>query len=164
MVGFATLSTTMSGQIQGSNYPICGQFLTRSIIWQHQPFSKERVQSLFKNDWTSFWRFMSLRSKSATDISIFYPSSVFLDARPANMTEYTMAKAAGEVLCADMQSLERLGPILVRWLPRLSTDQIATLFELEPTDSIEVILPIIREVHTSSSAHIQGADSRFTLI
>ena len=66
------------------------------------------------------------------------------------MTEYAMAKAAGEVLCADMQSFERPGPILVRRLPRLSTDQTAALVQVELTDSIDVILPIIREVHTNS--------------
>lgn len=91
-----------------------------------------------------------LRSKSATDISVFYPSSVFLDARSGHMTEYAMAKAAGEVLCADMQSFERPGPILVRRLPRLSTDQTAALVQVELTNSIDVILPIIREVHTNS--------------
>jgi len=132
-------------------------YLATPTIFQRKSavFIQKRLDEFLAFYVTGFYDLCKeLRSKSATDISIFYPSSVFLDTRPANMTEYTMAKAAGEVLCADMQSFERPGPILVRRLPRLSTDQTATLFEVEPTDSIEVILPIIREVHTSST-HIQ---------
>ena len=77
---------------------------------------------------------------------MFYPSSVYIDARPDGMTEYTMAKAAGEILCADIQSFESSGRILVRRLPRLPTDQTASLLKAETADPISVILPIVREV------------------
>ncbi len=90
-----------------------------------------------------------LRSKAGKDISIFYPSSVSVDTRPANMTEYTMAKAAGEILCADMQSFESPGPILVQRLPRLPTDQTATLSRVDAADPINVMLAIVREVHAN---------------
>jgi hypothetical protein len=59
-----------------------------------------------------------------------------------------MAKAAGEILCADIGSFESSGRILVRRLPRLPTDQTASLLkgESEIPDPISVILPIVREV------------------
>ena len=33
---------------------------------------------------------------------MFYPSTVFVQDRPQEMTEYAMSKAAGEILCADI--------------------------------------------------------------
>jgi acyl dehydratase len=79
--------------------------------------------------------------------SIFYPSSVFVDTRPQHMTEYAMAKACGEVLCADMQGFEKLGRILVRRLPRLLTDQTATILGSQSADPVDVMIPIVRELH-----------------
>jgi hypothetical protein len=88
----------------------------------------------------------ALRAQTSAEFVTFYPSSVSVDNRPANMTEYTMAKAAGEVLCADMQRFENAGPILVRRLPRLPTDQTATLAPVAAADPLDVLLPIIREM------------------
>jgi len=65
------------------------------------------------------------------------------------MTEYTMAKAAGEVLCADIQTFESPGRILVRRLPRLPTDQTASLVNITTAEPISAILPIVREVYAS---------------
>jgi hypothetical protein len=67
------------------------------------------------------------------------------------MTEYAMAKAAGEVLCADIQSSESPGQILVRRLPRLPTDQTASLLKIETAEPISVMLPIVREVNANQS-------------
>jgi acyl dehydratase len=92
-----------------------------------------------------------LRLRFDQKISIFYPSSVYVGARPVGMTEYTMAKAAGEVLCADIQSFENPGRILVRRLPRLPTDQTAMLLTVETPDPISVMLPIVREVCANQS-------------
>ena len=81
-------------------------------------------------------------------VSLFYPSSVAVTERPRGMTEYTMAKAAGEVLCADMN--ESLAPlhVTVRRLPRLLTDQTTSVTATETADPIETMLPIIREVQS----------------
>jgi hypothetical protein len=88
-----------------------------------------------------------LRLRFRKELSILYPSSVYIDSRPESMTEYAMAKAAGEVLCADIQTFENLGRILVRRLPRLPTDQTASLMNIATAEPISVILPIVREVH-----------------
>jgi hypothetical protein len=90
--------------------------------------------------------YRGLRSKFDRQIRFFYPSSVYIDARPEGMTEYAMAKAAGEVLCADIQSFKSAGRIVLRRLPRLPTDQTASLFRGETADPINVILPIVREI------------------
>jgi len=62
------------------------------------------------------------------------------------MTEYAMAKTAGETLCADLMR-EDLGlRILVSRLPRVLTDQTATVAQAQNADPLAVMLPLIREM------------------
>ncbi len=115
-------------------------------------FSPQRFEEFMTFYVTAFYELCrELRSIFAGKISIFYPSSVYVDARPKGMTEYTMAKAAGEVLCADIQAFETPGRILVRRLPRLLTDQTASISTLATVDPISVLLPIVREVYANHS-------------
>jgi acyl dehydratase len=90
--------------------------------------------------------FMALRGGAGDRLAAFYPSSIAVENRPADMTEYTMAKAAGEVLCADIQSFVPGSRIVINRLPRLPTDQTATLLPTEAADPVAIMLPIIREV------------------
>jgi hypothetical protein len=63
------------------------------------------------------------------------------------MTEYAMAKAAGEMLCADMDRVLGGTRIVASRLPRMLTDQTATLILVRSSDPFEVLLPLIREMH-----------------
>jgi NAD(P)-dependent dehydrogenase (short-subunit alcohol dehydrogenase family) len=80
-------------------------------------------------------------------IAAFYPSSVAVDERPRDMTEYSMAKAAGEMLCADMNRFAPGVRVVVRRLPRVATDQTATLVAVASADPLDVMLPIVRDLH-----------------
>ena len=129
-------------------------YLPTPVIFRRKSasFSQQRFEEFLTFYVTAFHDLCrELRSKFEKEISIFYPSSVYLDARPAGMTESTMAKAAGEVLCADIQSFESPGQILVRRLPRMPTDQTASLLKIETAEAISVILPIVREVYANQS-------------
>jgi acyl dehydratase/NAD(P)-dependent dehydrogenase (short-subunit alcohol dehydrogenase family) len=84
-------------------------------------------------------------------LSIFYPSSVFVENRPAEMTEYAMAKAAAEVLCADLARSRKEFRILVERLPRMLTDQTATVMPTEMATPLEVMLPIVRNLETPAT-------------
>jgi hypothetical protein len=79
-------------------------------------------------------------------ISVFYPSSVAVVDRPADMTEYAMAKSAGEILCADLERSDKHFRILVERLPRMLTDQTATVIPAKAMSPVEVMLPIVRSV------------------
>ncbi len=81
---------------------------------------------------------------SGEPLSALYPSTVFLDERPAGMTEYAMAKAAGEQLCADMNLYLPNLRILVPRLPKLPTDQTAGVLPERETDALEALLPVLR--------------------
>jgi acyl dehydratase len=129
-------------------------YLPTPVIFRRKSatFSQQRFQEFLTFYVTAFYDLCrELRSKFQKELSIFYPSSVYIDARPEGMTEYTMAKAAGEVLCADIQSFESPGRILVRRLPRLPTDQTASLLKIETAEPISVILPLVREVYANQS-------------
>ena len=80
-------------------------------------------------------------------VKVFYPSTVYVESRPTELTEYAMAKAAGEILCADLNTHLGGVRVLVRRLPRVPTDQTSSLLPLETADALEVMLPIVREMH-----------------
>ena len=97
-----------------------------------------------------FWSLATALRERRRDIRLFYPSTVFITDRPKGMGEYAMAKAIGEVLCAEMNAT--MAPLNVTYarLPRLATDQTAGVMPADAGPSIEALLPLIRQV--------QGAD------
>jgi MaoC like domain/short chain dehydrogenase len=80
-------------------------------------------------------------------IAAFYPSSVFVQDRQADMTEYAMSKAAGEILCADMSKYWHGVRVITQRLPRLPTDQTASLIAVKTASPLSIMLPIIRKMH-----------------
>ena len=83
-------------------------------------------------------------------LSVFSTVTVFIGERPRGTTEYAMAKAAGEVLCQDLQEYRRQLRIVVRRLPRMLTDQTASIVPAESEDGVAVMLPIVRELYRSA--------------
>jgi hypothetical protein len=95
-----------------------------------------------------FWNLVQALRARQPGLSVFYPSSVFVSERPRNMTEYAMAKAAGEAVCADMNSALRPLRVTVRRLPGLPTDQTASITTVETPSPVETMLPIVLEVQS----------------
>jgi NAD(P)-dependent dehydrogenase (short-subunit alcohol dehydrogenase family) len=75
----------------------------------------------------------------------FYPSSTVVDDRPAGMTELAMAKAAGEQMCRDMAAHMPGLSIVTARLPRMRTDQTATVLPERGIDALRVLLRLLRE-------------------
>lgn len=78
-------------------------------------------------------------------ISVLFPSSVAVAERPTGLTEYAMAKAAGELLCEDLMNLHANLRIRVARLPRILTDQTATIVRVESADAAEILLPLLED-------------------
>jgi len=97
----------------------------------------------------------ALRERSGA-LTAFYPSSVAVGERPRDMTEYSLAKAAGEMLCADMNRFEPGIGVVVKRLPRIATDQTATLLAVPAADALETMLPIVRELHALAGQPRRG--------
>ena len=92
---------------------------------------------------------------------VYYPSSVAVQERPPGMTEYAMVKAAGELLCADMNQYLPGLQVMTSRLPRLLTDQTATVVPGQDQEPLDILLPLVREMRrlAHSSASPAGADA-----
>lgn len=133
-----------------ANAPTHAYYFATPTIFRHQSelFSPERLGELMDAYVQGFWGLVEALLRRNPAVSLFYPSTVFVEERPKGMTEYAMAKAAGESLCADIN--EALAPthVTVTRLPRLLTDQTATVTAVETASPVEVMLPIVREVQS----------------
>ncbi len=79
-------------------------------------------------------------------VTLFYPSSVALDAPVRDMMEYSAAKAAGETLCVHLAQFDKRLRVLVNRLPRIATDQTLTLAAAPAAPALEVMLPLVRQM------------------
>jgi len=110
------------------------QAFESDLLTQFMAFYVHGFYELCRNLW----------EQGVRKLSIFYPSSVFVEGRPCDLTEYAMAKAAGEVLCADIPRIMPGFRILRHRLPRLLTDQTTSVTFQKLPQAIGIILPIIR--------------------
>jgi NADP-dependent 3-hydroxy acid dehydrogenase YdfG len=124
-------------------------FATPSIFRpQADTYSSRRFNEFLAVYVDGLWRLtQTLRARQAK-ISIFYPSSIAVTERPPGMTEYAMAKVAGEFLCADINTYLAPTHVTVKRLPRLPTDQTTSLTAVETDSPVNVMLPIVREVQS----------------
>lgn len=89
---------------------------------------------------------------AARPARVYLPSTVFIDERPKGMTEYTMAKAAAEVLAADInRSFSRVQVLHTR-LPRLATDQTSSILGLALGSNLDALLPVVRQMSSAISS------------
>jgi NAD(P)-dependent dehydrogenase (short-subunit alcohol dehydrogenase family) len=75
---------------------------------------------------------------------VYLPSTAFVTERPKGMTEYAMAKAAAELLADDLNRTLRHVRIVHTRLPRLATDQTASITPLTTADSVSVLLEVMQ--------------------
>jgi acyl dehydratase/NAD(P)-dependent dehydrogenase (short-subunit alcohol dehydrogenase family) len=78
---------------------------------------------------------------------VFLPSSTAVQERPKGMTEYAMAKVAAEILAQDInRSFEHVAVVNAQ-LPRLNTDQTATILSVASSSNVEILLPLISALY-----------------
>ena len=79
-------------------------------------------------------------------LTAFYPSSVAVEEVPSGLAEYTKAKADGEK-CAPEMTRQIAGlKVVVGRLPRVLTDQTATIAQVENADPLTVMLPFVHKM------------------
>lgn len=83
---------------------------------------------------------------SGGNLSVFYPSSDALNNPVKELMEYTAAKAAGEAYCAMLAKFTPRVRVLQARLPRLPTDQTATLMTLAAADPSAAMLDVCRKM------------------
>src|SRR5262249_39607500 len=113
-------------------------------------FSSGRLREFLSVYVDGFWQLSQALRAQNPRVRFFYPSSVFVDYPPPGMTEYAMAKAAGEVLCAGLNASQAPLHIEVARLPRLPPDQTASITASETADPVASLLPILHRVQSQS--------------
>jgi hypothetical protein len=77
--------------------------------------------------------------------SVLYPSTVAIDEPIPALLEYISAKVEGEKTCHILNKNKFLH-ILTPRLPRLDTDQTVSIIKVDTADTIEIMLPLVREM------------------
>ena len=143
---------------------MCGRPLPDAVFYFATPKIFRKKSSVFDsslfNEFIAFYgeRFQALclaleDNCLARPVKVFVPSTVAIDDRPKGMTEYTMAKAAIEILCADLQRSLRRVSVVVQRLPRLETDQTATLMAVTSASIAHTLLPIVNLMLPTCPGH-----------
>jgi NAD(P)-dependent dehydrogenase (short-subunit alcohol dehydrogenase family) len=79
-------------------------------------------------------------------VTVCVPSTVFIAERPKGMTEYAMAKAAAEILADDLNKSLRRVRVVCKRLPRMATDQTASILQVTTEPAVDVLLAWLREM------------------
>ena len=80
------------------------------------------------------------------NVAVFYPSTVAIDETVSDTAEYAMAKMAGEILAGHLNAFMPDIRVICRRLPRILTDQTATVGVASADNALDVMLPIVYEV------------------
>jgi NAD(P)-dependent dehydrogenase (short-subunit alcohol dehydrogenase family) len=83
-------------------------------------------------------------------LAMFYPSTAAIDEGVSTTAEYAMAKMAGEILAKYMNEFMSNIQIISRRLPRILTDQTATVGVASADNALDVMLPIVYEVQRTA--------------
>ncbi|RZF66234.1 SDR family NAD(P)-dependent oxidoreductase [Sphingomonas populi] len=120
---------------------------TKIFVRTEDAFDSAIFQRFYQVYVEGFSRICTYLSDRGEGARAFYPSSVAVTDRPPSMTEYAMAKAAGEILSADISRFVPHVETVMRRLPRLLTDQTAGTPWIETPSGVDAILDIVREMN-----------------
>jgi NAD(P)-dependent dehydrogenase (short-subunit alcohol dehydrogenase family) len=83
---------------------------------------------------------------------VFYPSTVFIDELPINMSEYVAAKAAGEMVCNFLEKNHREMVVYRLRFPRMATDQTVSLVRVNKLDLVPIMIKALRCFRDSTTS------------
>jgi acyl dehydratase/NAD(P)-dependent dehydrogenase (short-subunit alcohol dehydrogenase family) len=126
----------------------CYYFATPKIFLRKSAlYEPERLRNFLGFYADGFFDLCSaLASAEQRKIAVFYPSTVAIDQGLGTTAEYAMAKVAGETLANYLNQFMSNIQVLCRRLPRILTDQTATVGVASADNALDVLLPIVYEV------------------
>jgi acyl dehydratase len=122
-------------------------FATPRIFRQKRaPFEPACLEEMMRIYNYAFYALSLFCLDRRNTLAAFYPSTTAIDEAPRDTLEYVMAKTAGETLAATMaRTIPNLTTVIER-LPRVRTDQTATIFPVPAAAPSALMLPIIRRM------------------
>jgi len=135
-------------QTAGDGFNCLVYFATPSIFrGNDNVLSPSLLQEFVEFYVTRFWilaaRMMTGHSET---FRIVYPSSISLEHLPANMIEYSIAKGAGETAVQFLTQAFPQCKLVAPRLPRLATDQTASVSHAPTEDAVAVLLSEFRKL------------------
>jgi len=118
----------------------------RIFARRREPFDDRLFERFTAFYVAGFARVCAALGTAIPALDVFYPSSAAVEEPASELTEYAAAKAAGECLCRLLDRPAGGLRILVRRLPRVSTDQTASIVSARAIDALDAVLPIVREM------------------
>lgn len=110
-------------------------------------FSPQRFADFCDFYVTGFLRTVQLLGSSTGGLQkVFFPSSTAVDDLPLDMGEYAAAKMAGEILCAFLQKAHPGIAVHKPRLPRIATDQTASLLPVSSQAPVPILLRNLRRL------------------
>ncbi len=117
-----------------------------------KPYQSEDLRDFISVFVDGFYEIVrNLTSTGSSPLTVFYPSSVVVDAPTSDLLEYAMAKTMGERLCAELQKDIRGLKIVVARLPRIATRQTESFLKVKSDTAEATMLPIIRAVQATGA-------------
>jgi NAD(P)-dependent dehydrogenase (short-subunit alcohol dehydrogenase family) len=132
------------GAIDSCYYFATSRIFERKLATDHSPARLRRHIAYYVDAFEALCS--TLSANASGKIGIFYPSTVAIDTAVAGIAEYAQAKAAGEVMARHLDAELPHVHIVSRRLPRILTDQTATVGAAVAHDPLDVLLPIVYEV------------------
>ena len=140
--------------LEGRNLSIENNWTPTHLYYFATPFIFDGVRGEFNNELfnkfcdyyvTGFVNAINNCKAVGSNLKkVYYPSSVAVDTPPADMIEYSAAKAAAESICRSFNITENKTEFIFDRLPRLDTDQTASVFEVDNNDPVPHMLRIVR--------------------
>ena len=129
-------------------------FATPRIFGRRRGFFSHDILRAFNEIYvTAFGRVIdAAAAPGPTKLRVFYPSSVAVSEGMREMAEYAMSKRLAEEMCSFYNQHSNLVKIVVERLPRVKTDQTATLVPFPAESAVDVMLPIVRRVEKMEQA------------
>jgi acyl dehydratase/NADP-dependent 3-hydroxy acid dehydrogenase YdfG len=125
-------------------------FATPFISGTKGSFSPELFRRFCDFYVTGFFETVRLLQHQESAVrGVLYPSSVFVEELPKSFGEYAAAKMAGETLCAYLEKTHKDLVIHRPRLPRVATDQTASLVPAKRESSAVVMLEHLRHLESA---------------
>ena len=150
-----------AAQLQETPRIDCLYYFATPKIFQRKSalFEADKLRTFLACYVDGFFDLCTALAHAGSDrLAVFYPSTVAID-EPVNGTaEYAMAKAAGEILAGHISRFMPNIEIVNRRLPRILTDQTATVGVASAANALDVMLPIVYEVQRIAARSAPSSD------
>lgn len=136
-------------QLDGIGAIDCAYYFATARIFQRRSalFEPQKLRTFLSYYADGFYDLCTVLAQDRDrPIRIFYPSSVAIDDGVNATAEYAMAKGAGEILAKYINDFLPHAQVIARRLPRIMTDQTATIGVAGTQDALDALLPIVYEV------------------